>query len=306
MLASAVARACCHAKGEGVGVTAIRGFCSVVLAFIAWALLSTTFYIPQAAAQEPEPAAAPPATSATPAAPADPVQGKSLFEENCSTCHGVNAGGGDGPDLRGVPASLGDAAVENIIRRGLSGTAMPGFYNITDKGAANIVAYLRTLSSTLTSETATGDAQNGEAVYNSSGCAACHMIEGQGGSIGPELTRIGSMRGPSNLKARLLDPGANLPKIGGGGMMGNSWTEYAMYRAVEKNGHVVEGIRVGEDSFTIVLRDATGKFHGFSKPDLRSLEREPDKSLMPSFKDTLSAAQLDDLVAYLMSLKGAQ
>jgi cytochrome c oxidase cbb3-type subunit III len=284
-------------------VIAIRGFCSFVLVFAAAALLSTAFYVPRVAAQEAEPAAAPPAASTT---PADPVQGKSLFEENCSTCHGVNAGGGDGPDLRGIPASLGDAAVENIIRRGLSGTAMPGFYNISDKGAANIVAYLKTLSATATSETATGDPQKGEAVYNSSGCAACHMIDGRGGSIGPELTRIGSMRGPTNLKSRLLDPGANLPKLGGGGMMGNSWTEYAMYRAVEKDGHVVEGIRVGEDSFTIVLKDAMGKFHGLWKPDLRSLEREPDKSFMPSFKDTLSAAQLDDLVAYLLSLKGAQ
>jgi mono/diheme cytochrome c family protein len=65
-------------------------------------------------------------------------------------------------------------------------------------------------------------------------------------------------------------------------------------------------VRVGEDSFTIVLKDAGGKFHGLWKPDLRSLEKEPGRSFMPSFKDTLSAAQLDDLVAYLMSLKNAQ
>ena len=79
-----------------------------------------------------------------------------------------------------------------------------------------------------------------------------------------------------------------------------------MYRAVEKDGRVVEGVRVGEDSFTIVLKDAGGKLHGFRKPDLRSLEKEPGKSFMPSFKDTLSAPQLDDLVAYLMTLKSAQ
>jgi cytochrome c oxidase cbb3-type subunit III len=63
---------------------------------------------------------------------------------------------------------------------------------------------------------------------------------------------------------------------------------------------------MGEDSFTIVLKDASGKFHGFRKPDLLSLEKEPGKSFMPSFKGTLSDAQLDDLVAYLMSLKSAQ
>jgi cytochrome c oxidase cbb3-type subunit III len=236
----------------------------------------------------------------------DVAQGKNLYDTNCSTCHGVDARGEDGPDLRGVPAALGDPAVENIIRRGIPGTAMTGVYTITDAGAANIVAYLRTLNTSVDTGTSSGDPQKGEDVYKSSGCSACHMIAGQGGSIGPELTRIGAMRGPASLKQRLLDPAANLPTTGGGGMMGNSWTQYAMYRAVEKDGHVVEGIRMSEDSFTIVLKDATGKFHALSKPDLRSLEREPNKNIMPSFKDTLSSEQLDDLVAYLLTLKGAQ
>jgi putative heme-binding domain-containing protein len=180
---------------------------------------------------------------------------------------------------------------------------MPAFFNISETGAANIVAYLRTLASSADSGTSSGDPQKGEALYMSSGCSTCHMIAGQGGSIGPELTRIGSMRGPTNLKARLLDPGANLPQVQEG-MFGNSWAQYLMFRAVEKNGNVVEGLRMGEDSFTIVLKDATGKFHGLWKPDLRSLEKEPGKSFMPSFKNTLSPAQLDDLVAYLVTLKG--
>jgi len=131
------------------------------------------------------------------------------------------------------------------------------------------------------------------------------MIAGQGGSIGPELTRIGAMRGAAGLKARLQDPGVNLPKMEAG-PFGNSWTQYLVFRAVEKDGHVTEGMRIGEDSFTIVLKDAAGKFHSFWKPDLRSLEKEPGKSFMPSFKDTLSATQLNDLVAYLASLKGEQ
>lgn len=131
------------------------------------------------------------------------------------------------------------------------------------------------------------------------------MIAGQGGSIGPELSRIGAMRGATNLKARLLNPGKDLPQVGDG-PFGNRWTQYLMFRAVDKDGSVVEGVRVGEDSFTIVLKDATGRFHGFWKPDLRSLEKEPGKSFMPSFKDTLSASQMDDLVAYLMTLNGAQ
>ncbi|MGO9589696.1 MAG: c-type cytochrome [Candidatus Acidiferrales bacterium] len=278
----------------------LKCFRLIALAFVASTLAAGAFVVAPAAGQ------APPEEPQTSHRPADPAKGKKLYDDNCSTCHGIDARGEDGPGLLGVPARLGDAAVANIIRRGLPGTAMTAFYLISEPGAADIVAYLKTLNVAETSGTSTGDPQKGEAVYKSSACSACHMIAGEGGSIGPELTRIGAMRGPGSLKARLLDPAANLPQLGGGGMMGNSWTQYAMYRAVEKDGHVVEGIRMNEDSFTIVLKDATGKLHALWKPDLRSLEREPAKSIMPSYKGTLSDEQMEDLVAYLLTLKGAQ
>jgi cytochrome c oxidase cbb3-type subunit 3 len=276
------------------------------LVFVAWSLSSNSLRVSRAAGQESQPAAQSSTASSAPAVPADPEQGKLLFAQSCSACHGANAGGGDGPDLHGVPARLGDTTVQGIVRRGIPGTAMPGSSTLTDNQAANIVAFLRTLDITPTSAQATGDPKKGEAVYNSSGCAACHMIAGQGGSIGPELTRVGAMRGATNLKARLQDPGENLPQVAEGGAFGSKWTQLLMFRAVEKDGRAVEGMRVGEDSFTIVLKDAGGKYHGLWKPDLRSLEKEPGKSFMPSFKDTLSASQQDDLVAYLMTLKGAQ
>jgi cytochrome c oxidase cbb3-type subunit III len=267
-------------------VNCLRGVGSV---FIAWALILNPFRVSQAGGPKPQ-------------AVANPEEGKRLFEQNCSACHGVDAGGGDGPDLHGVLARLGDPAVEDIIRRGIPGTAMPGSSTVSERETAIIVAYIRNLNSTTAPGEAAGDPEKGEALYNRSGCPACHMIAGQGGSIGPDLSRIGAMRGTTNLKARLEDPGANLPKVGEG-PFGNRWTEYLMYRAVEQNGHVVEGIRVGEDSFTIVLKDGNGKFHGLWKPALRSLQKEPGKSFMPSFKSTLSEAQLNDLVAYLASLK---
>ena len=53
------------------------------------------------------------------------------------------------------------------------------------------------------------------------------------------------------------------------------------------------------------MEDSQGNYHSFHKPILQSLEKEPGKSFMPSFQ-TLSATDLDDLVAYLASLKGAQ
>lgn len=266
---------------------------AVFLAASALALCITV--APRVAAQE----------SASGAASGSAVaHGKDLFEENCSTCHGVDASGEDGPDLHGVPNSLGDAAVERIIHTGIRGSAMPAFFSLSAQDAADIVAFLRTFQPNI-SGPVVGDPVAGKAIYQSSGCASCHMIDGHGGSVGPELSRIGDMRGPASLKERLIDPGANLPQ-NGTGFFTSKWTEYLMFRAVEKDGHVIDGMRVGENSFVIVLKDASGKFHSLWKPDLRSLQQLPGKSLMPSFKGTLSPAQMNDLVAYLMTLKGAQ
>ena len=82
------------------------------------------------------------------------------------------------------------------------------------------------------------------------------------------------------------------------------YVEYLPVLAVTREGREVRGIRVNEDAFSIQLRDAAGRFHSFRKSDLSFLEKQAGKSLMPSFKDRLTAAELDDLVAYLASLKG--
>lgn len=78
-----------------------------------------------------------------------------------------------------------------------------------------------------------------------------------------------------------------------------------MVRVVTKDGHDVTGIRVNEDTFTIVLRDVGGHFYSFDKTNLKTIERLPGKTVMPSYGE-LSATDMDNLVAYLSSLKGAQ
>lgn len=279
-------------------MNSVRGIRIFAAALAACAIISSAMYSGSAAAQ------APPETPPVKLGPLDPEAGKAIFQQNCVNCHGLDATGEEGPNLHGVPAALGDTAVANIIRRGIPGTGMPSSYTITEQDAANIVAWIRSLDAA-PAPPAVGDPKKGEAVYASAGCSACHMIGGVGGNIGPDLSRIGMQRGPANLKARLIDPGANLPKPVGGFVSGGGWTQYLIFRAVEKDGRVTEGMRVGQDSFSIVLKDAQGKLHGLRKPDLVSLEKVPGKSFMPSFKDTLTGAQMDDLIAYLSTLKAA-
>ena len=72
---------------------------------------------------------------------------------------------------------------------------------------------------------------------------------------------------------------------------------------VPKNGPSVTGLRVNEDSFSIQVRDNSGRSYSFWKSDVAKIERQRGKSPMPSYKGQLSDAELTDLVAYLASLK---
>ena len=66
----------------------------------------------------------------------------------------------------------------------------------------------------------------------------------------------------------------------------------------------MEGLRINEDTFTIQLRDEAGDIHSLRKEDLTVLDKQFDSSLMPNYRDTFSDAELEDLVAYLASLRG--
>jgi cytochrome c oxidase cbb3-type subunit III len=236
--------------------------------------------------------------------PADVDAGKQIFEQRCSTCHGLDGGGAMGPNIQAIPMRIGAPVVAATIKNGVSG-AMPAFAGqLTGAQIQQVIAYLLTLTRKDEGKV-TGDAAKGREVYDASGCASCHIIDGQGGDVGPELTKVGSLRGPSYLKATILYPGSDLPQahffLETGGLL-----DYLHIHLVTNAGRAYDGTRVVEDSFHIVIRDAQGNFHSFKKSDLKELDKQPGKSTMPSFKDKLSAAQVDDLVAYLAGLKGAQ
>jgi len=236
--------------------------------------------------------------------PDDVTEGKKLFQGECGECHGVDASGGVGPDLHGVTQKRGEQGVFLVIRNGIPGTGMAPVSNLNDRRAWQVVAYLRTLSNSDVGAVATGDPAKGKEVYAANGCAVCHSVDGQGGGVGPELTRIGQARSPKYLHDFLLDPGKNppadarLPERG-------QFTGYLVTHVVTKQGQDVTGIRVNEDTFTIQLRDVGGHYYSFNKSDIATIETEPGKSVMPSFA-SLSSSDLDNLVAYLAGLKGAQ
>ena len=237
---------------------------------------------------------------------ADIDGGKLLFQGMCAECHGAGGAGGDAPPLnrpRLVHAPT-DEALVGILQNGIPNTAMPRVRRFTESEAGQLVAYIRSLGRVAEAK-APGDPKKGASIYRSLGCASCHIINGQGGNFGPDLSDVGFMRGPTYLSQSIVDPGAALPK-GVLQVPSRGYAEYLPLRIVTKQGGEVRGIRVNEDTFTIQVRDQAGRFYSLRKSDLELLEKQTGKSLMPSFGSRLAPAELTDLVAYLATLQGEQ
>jgi cytochrome c oxidase cbb3-type subunit III len=156
-----------------------------------------------------------------------------------------------------------------------------------------------------TAKPSTGNADRGGEIYMRLGCASCHIVQGQGGSFGPDLSAIGAIRGPAYLRQSFLGPAETLPR-GSSPVPGRGFTEYLPVRVVTSDGREIRGARLNEDPFSIQVRDTSNRFHSFRKADLKQLDKEFGKSLMPSFRGRLTDAESDDLTAYLSGLRGAK
>jgi putative heme-binding domain-containing protein len=226
----------------------------------------------------------------------DVAAGQQIFDGQCAWCHGAGGTGGSGPDLRRptLRHATTDATLTSIVRNGIPGTEMPSFTSaLTDNMAWQTAAYVRSLGRTRNVAVA-GDAARGSRLYESSGCASCHVVSGRGGVLGPELTTIGAQRGAPYLRDALVKPAAAHPP------------GYMVVRATPTSGPEIRGIRVNEDVFWVHVRDIGGTVHTLQKSELTRLDRELEGTLMPSYASRLSAAEIDDLVAWLTTLRGAK
>ena len=230
-------------------------------------------------------------TSALAQAP-DPAAGKKIFESQCALCHGQTGTGGRGPSLNRAKLTKApdDDALHKVISNGIE-PEMPGAWQLNVHEVSSVGAYVRSLGA-IPPEVLPGDPSRGERVFQSKGCVGCHMVAGKGEGYGPELTDIGTRRNGAHLRQAVLKPATLLPE------------GFLYIAAVTQTGATIRGIRVNEDSFNIQIKDSRGQFHSLAKSELKELKRLPNETPMPSYESSLSAAELDDLVAYLASLKG--
>ncbi|HXE12642.1 MAG TPA: c-type cytochrome [Bryobacteraceae bacterium] len=221
--------------------------------------------------------------------PADVAAGAKSFHSHCAPCHGYTAEGGRGPNLTTGHFFHGstDADLFNNITNGIPGTEMPSIFFSPDR-VWQIVAYIRSLNGT--SATPRGDKAAGLVLFRSKGCMQCHSVKGQGGELGPDLTGIGASRSVKNLRESIVDPNAQVPP------------QYWIVSFEDQSGSYVKGFLLNEDTYTVQLLDMRGNLRSYDKAKVSGYKVDKH-SAMPSYRSSLTGDQLNDLVAYLWSLR---
>ena len=244
---------------------------------------------------------------------ADPKAAKAgefEFRINCALCHGLGArGGGRGPDLRRAHKRHGDSDGDLFrnISQGIPGTVMPANgtngqgVGMTDEEIWQIITYLRSVQVKAPSRNL-GNAAHGKQLFHGDAyCSRCHMVEGKGGRLGPDLTSVGGTRTVESLVESVRKPSQRL-----------AWglTEptkefaqrYETVTVVTPDGKQITGVTLNEDSFSLQVMDTAEQIHLFDKEKLVSIKKNRE-SLMPSYDtDTLTDRDLSDIIAYLLAM----
>ena len=226
---------------------------------------------------------------------ADIQYGAQVFAAQCATCHGASGDLIPGVNFRAgtFKRVVSDNDLRQTITNGVPGTAMQPFAFGASE-LTGLVSYIRNMSSFDARGLMVGNASRGQALFAGAGnCASCHAVNGKGPLVAPDLGDIGALRTAEFLHRTLVDP------------VGSMLPVNRPVRAVTKDGKVINGRRLNEDTYTVQIIDEQERLVSLTKSDLREftvLKTTP----MPSYKDKFSAQELADLEAYLLSLKGVK
>jgi putative heme-binding domain-containing protein len=225
-------------------------------------------------------------------ASSDIAAGTANYRSRCAYCHGLDGTGGKGPDLTRGEFRHGSSDVDILrtIREGIPTSEMPRTY-FPEKQGWQVVAFVKSLSQGASRLDIAGNPADGANIYDAAGCSKCHMVAGHGGRLGSDLIDVGALRSPEHVRTSILKPDDEVHR------------RYWSVEIVLRNDKVISGFRLNEDTYSIQVIDAEENLHSLWKKDIREIN-ERKTSTMPSYEGTFSDRELDDLVAYLYSLRG--
>ena len=117
------------------------------------------------------------------------------------------------------------------------------------------------------------------------------MVNGRGGQLGPDLSRVGSGRPRPALLNKVR------------GTSGNIRPGYEAVTLVTRDGQRIRGVKKNEDEFSIQIVDMRERLQGYLKANLTEIVNEP-QSVMPAYgAGQLNDRDLDDLLRYLSTLR---
>ena len=217
--------------------------------------------------------------------------GRKSYETHCSMCHGLDARGGEhAPGIANSRDVQGksDKAIFQIIRGGLPASGMPSFPALPENEIESVVKYLRILGGAASAENVNGDPVRGERLFfGKAHCSDCHMLAGNGGFIGPDLSDFAIAHSPRKIREAIVRPGQTL-------LPGQQ-----VVNVETSAGEKLSGLVRNEDNFSMQLQGIDGKFHLLMKSEITRVENT-GHSLMPADYGTLlSSADLDDLVSFI-------
>jgi len=223
----------------------------------------------------------------------DIALGATLYAARCVACHGPQGDAIGGVNLRSgkFRKAITDRDLAGFIRAGSQAAGMPPFA-LDDTDMAGIIAYLRNMNTFDAATVKAGDAARGRAIFEGKGaCVTCHRVGRTGSRVAPDLTDVGSVRSAGSIQRSLIDPNSQMMPIN------------RPVRLVKKDGTVINGRRLNEDTYSVQVIDDRERLQSIMKADVREYTIAKT-SPMPSYKGTLSSDELADLLGYLLSLKG--
>jgi putative heme-binding domain-containing protein len=223
----------------------------------------------------------------------DIAYGSQLYGVHCVQCHGPTGNLVGNVDLRS--GTFRNAATDQqlmaLLTAGIPAAGMPRF-KFDNAELVAVVAYLRNMRTFDAAAVPVGRPEQGKAIFDGKGgCGACHRVDGRRGGVAPDLGNIGTLRTASGLQRAILNPTAAMLPIN------------RPVQIVTKRGQTIKGRRLNEDTFTVQIVDEQGRLLSLNKDDLREY-RILAESPMPAYQGKLQPAEVADLVAYLLSLKG--
>ncbi len=245
-------------------------------------------------AQSQEPPGSKPTPSPNGTNTAATLEGQRVFNSSCASCHGLDGHGSErAPDIatRREVQRLSEDELFAIVDSGRPGAGMPSFHSIGNSGIHAVVSYLRILQGKFQHDTLPGNAEGGKRLFfGKAGCSRCHMVKGEGGFIGSDLTAYGASESVDDVRDAITKPAQNL----------GPHDRHVVI--LTREGRTFTGIARNEDNFSLQLQTLDGAFHLFMKKELAKVEY-PSESLMPSdYSSRLSRQELDDIVSYLISV----